>query len=93
MAIWVEAKLELRIDFDSRCSLRAVLEDNLDSLIIRALHQHKYVNTNTLGINCEFTFIAEGVKAAQLIDDICGVIKGYDKNATIDCTAAIRFLR
>lgn len=93
MAIWVEASLEVKIDFDSRCSLRTVLEDNLDSLIINSMHQRKYPNTNILGINCDFVFIAEGMNAAKLIEDVCFVIKGYDKNAMVDCTASIRFLK
>lgn len=93
MAIWVEASLEVKIVFDSRCSLRAVLEDNLDSLIINSMRQRKCPKTNILSISCDFVFIAEGMNAAKLIEDVCLVIKGYDKNAMVDCTAAIRFLK
>ena len=95
MAIWVEASLEVKIDFDSRCSLRTVLEDNLDSLIINSMRQRqrKGPTTNILSINCDFVFIAEGMNAAKLIEDVCLVIKGYDKNAMVDCTASIRFLK
>lgn len=93
MAVWVEASIEVKIDFASRCSLRAVLEDKLDSLIINSMRQRKYPNTNILGINCDFVFIADGMKAAKLIEDVCCIIKGYDKNAMVDCTASIRFLK
>lgn len=93
MAIWVEASIEVKIDFAARCSLRTVLEDNLDSLVINSMRQQKYPNTNILGINCDFVFIADGMKAAKLIDDVCHTIKEYDKNAMVDCTASIRFLK
>lgn len=94
MSVWSECTMTVYISKHAHCSIRQILSDHLeaDELMIRSYEQREFTHSK-LSVTTNFVFSLDGFAASDMLKRIFDMIRSYDKSATVDCNAQLRFLQ
>lgn len=90
MSVWATVSGNIAVVNPCPLSVRKLAEQMFDELNIDTFSQTE--RRDRILTNIDFTFCADGIDAARLVDSFVKAIKQFDKTAKVDVTAAIRFL-